>query len=160
MPSGIFGHIHRLVGRLCNALALWADWFLNLSLFGLDLRHIFQFQTYNLSVAVWGGFLALFGIATDNGVVISTYLNQEFTRKKFSTIEVGKRQTCPTLMTTTTTILVLLPILNSTGRGSAIMVPMAIPSFGGMTLVLVTVFTVPVLYCALEEFRLKRKKAG
>lgn len=152
-------------------LMLWLygqNWFLDLSLFGIDLREVFQIQTYNLSVAVWVGFLALFGIATDDGVVISTYLNQVFARNKpttvadirQSTIEAGKLRIRPALMTTATTILALLPILTSTGRGSDIMVPMAIPSFGGMTVVIVTVFTVPVLYCALEEFRLKRKQAG
>ncbi|MEZ5360131.1 MAG: efflux RND transporter permease subunit [Candidatus Zixiibacteriota bacterium] len=152
-------------------LMLWLygqDWFLNLSLFGIDLRHIFQIQTYNLSVAVWVGFLALFGIATDDGVVISTYLTQVFEREKpatiadirQATIEAGKRRIRPALMTTATTILALLPVLTSTGRGSDIMVPMAIPSFGGMTVALITVFTVPVLYCAIEEYRLKIKKAG
>jgi Cu(I)/Ag(I) efflux system membrane protein CusA/SilA len=58
-------------------------------------------------------------------------------------------------MTTATTILALTPVLTSTGRGSDIMVPMAIPSFGGMLIELVTLFVVPVLYCVIEEFRLK-----
>ena len=57
-------------------------------------------------------------------------------------------------MTSATTILALIPVLTSTGRGADIMVPMAIPSFGGMLMALITVFVVPVLYCAREELRL------
>ncbi len=58
-------------------------------------------------------------------------------------------------MTVATTILALLPVLTSSGRGSDVMIPMAIPSFGGMLLGLITVQTVPVLYCAKEELRLR-----
>jgi Cu(I)/Ag(I) efflux system membrane protein CusA/SilA len=63
-------------------------------------------------------------------------------------------------MTTATTVLALIPVLTSTGRGSDIMVPMAIPSFGGMTIEVLTMLVVPVLYCAVKEFRLKRKVAA
>ena len=72
-----------------------------------------------------------------------------------STVEAARRRIRPCLMTATTTILALIPILTSTGRGSDIMLPMAIPSFGGMTVVMITIFVVPVLYCAIEEFRWK-----
>jgi len=58
-------------------------------------------------------------------------------------------------MTTATTLLALLPVLTSTGRGSDIMVPMAIPSFGGMFIELSTLLTVPVLYSMVHEFRLR-----
>ncbi len=149
-------------------LMLWLygqDWFLNFSLFGENMRELFQVQSFNLSVAVWVGFLALFGIATDDGVIISTYLKQVFDRVRPSTIrdvreatvEAGKRRIRPALMTVATTILALMPVLTSTGRGADIMVPMAIPSFGGMTVVLITVFTVPTLYCMLAEMRVKRQ---
>ncbi len=151
-------------------LMLWLygqDWFLNFSIFGENMRQLFQVRDFNLSVAVWVGFLALFGIATDDGVIISTYLKQVFDRTKPSTIadvreatvEAGKRRIRPALMTVATTILALIPVLTSTGRGSDIMVPMAIPSFGGMTVVLVTVFTVPTLYCLLAELKVKRQLA-
>jgi Cu(I)/Ag(I) efflux system membrane protein CusA/SilA len=60
-------------------------------------------------------------------------------------------------MTTATTILALLPVITSQGRGADIMVPMALPSVGGMVIELLTLFVVPVLYCALEEQRLKRR---
>jgi Cu(I)/Ag(I) efflux system membrane protein CusA/SilA len=62
-------------------------------------------------------------------------------------------------MTTATTVLALIPVLTSTGRGSDIMVPMAIPTFGGMSLEVVTMLVVPVLYCGIREFQLKRKLA-
>ena len=53
--------------------------------------------------------------------------------------------------TTATTILALLPVLTSTGRGADLMIPMALPSFGGMTIELVTLFVVPVLYSLWKE---------
>lgn len=142
------------------------DWFLNFSMMGIDFREMFGIRSFNLSVAVWVGFLALFGIATDDGVIISTYLKQVFERERPSTIKAireatlkaGKRRIRPALMTVATTILALIPVLTSTGRGADIMVPMAIPSFGGMTVVLITVFLVPVLYCGLAEMRLGRSK--
>jgi Cu(I)/Ag(I) efflux system membrane protein CusA/SilA len=60
-------------------------------------------------------------------------------------------------MTTATTILALLPVLTSTGRGADIMVPMAIPSFGGMTIEILTMLIVPVLYCWMKEVKLSRE---
>jgi Cu(I)/Ag(I) efflux system membrane protein CusA/SilA len=134
-------------------------WFMDFSLFGHNLRELFQMGTINLSVAVWVGFLALFGIATDNGVIVCTYLQQIFTEKnpktleeiRAATVEAGNRRVRPAMMTSATTILALLPVLTSVGRGSDIMVPMAIPSFGGMLLAILTIFVVPVLYCGLAE---------
>ncbi len=141
-------------------------WFMNFSVFGIDFRELFQIRNINLSVAIWVGFLALFGIASDNGVVIATYLDQSFAANKpatpeamrNSTVEGADRRIRPCLMTSATTILALLPVLTSTGRGADIMVPMAIPSFGGMLVVLVSVFVVPVLYCAIAELRLKARR--
>ena len=139
------------------------DWFLDFSFFGESMRDLFQVRPYNLSVAVWVGFLALFGIATDDGVINGTYLDQVFRRRKPRTrdeireavVEAGLRRIRPCLMTVATTILALIPVLTSTGRGSDVMVPMAIPSFGGMTVALITVFIVPTLYCLKEELRLR-----
>jgi Cu(I)/Ag(I) efflux system membrane protein CusA/SilA len=59
-------------------------------------------------------------------------------------------------MTTATTFLALIPVLTSTGRGADIMVPMAIPSFGGMAISIVTILIVPVLYCAVAEIKLRK----
>ncbi|MCA8942087.1 MAG: efflux RND transporter permease subunit [Planctomycetes bacterium] len=148
-------------------LLLWLygqDWFLSFEVFGADLRELFQVGTVNLSVAVWVGFLALFGIATDDGVIMTTYLKQSVDRAQPTTrqeirdavVAAGKRRIRPCLMTTATTVLALLPVLTSTGRGSDVMVPMAIPSFGGMLVVVITVFVVPTLDCAVREFRLRR----
>jgi len=139
-------------------------WFLNFNFFGENLRDLFQIHPINLSVAVWVGFIALFGIATDDGVVMATYLTQTFDRNtpdnkkevRASVVEAGEKRIRPCLMTTATTILALLPVLTSTGRGSDIMIPMAIPSFGGMLIALITLFVVPVLYSWKAEFQLKR----
>ena len=57
-----------------------------------------------------------------------------------------------------TTILALLPVLTSTGRGAEVMIPMAIPSFGGMLIELMTLFLVPVLYCSVQELRWYRRR--
>ena len=153
-------------------LMIWCyaqPWFLNFHLFGVDMRELFQIHPINLSVAIWVGFLALFGIASDNGVVICTYIEQQFAAAKQGGIDeirdkvvlAAQRRIRPALMTTATTILALIPVLTSTGRGSDIMVPMAIPSFGGMTIQIMTVLVVPVLYSAVKELKFKiAKKPG
>ncbi len=143
-------------------------WFLDFSVFGVEMRTLFQIQTINMSVAVWVGFLALFGIASDNGVIQSTYLDQVFRDHNPGTIEAirestiiaAKRRVRPCLMTSATTILALIPVLTSTGRGSDVMVPMAIPSFGGMLVVLISIFVVPVLYCWRQERKLQVSVEG
>ena len=140
-------------------------WFLDFSVLGTSMRDLFQVHPINLSVAVWVGFLALFGIASDDGVVMATYLDGAFSERnaatvleiRSATIEASLRRVRPCLMTTATTVLALIPVLTSTGRGSDIMVPMAVPTFGGMALEVVTMLVVPVLYCGIKEFRLKRE---
>jgi Cu(I)/Ag(I) efflux system membrane protein CusA/SilA len=107
----------------------------------------------------------LFGIASDNGVIVATYLNQRFEQDRPGSIEAVRAATVaaatrrirPALMTTATTILALIPVLTSTGRGSDIMVPMAIPSFGGMTIQILTVLVVPVLYCWIKETKIRKQ---
>ncbi len=140
-------------------------WFLNFEVLGTNMRDLFQIQTVNLSVAVWVGFLALFGIATDDGVLVATFLRDSFKANKPASItairdavvEGGLRRVRPAVMTTATTILALLPILTSTGRGADVMLPMAIPSFGGMLIQTITMFTVPVLYSLWQEWKLRWK---
>ncbi|MCK5135267.1 MAG: efflux RND transporter permease subunit [Bacteroidales bacterium] len=140
-------------------------WFLNGSLAGIGLRDLFQVHTINLSVAVWVGFIALFGVATDDGVLISTYIKQLMDKNKPESVkeiravilEAGSKRVRPAMMTTATTIIALLPVLTSTGKGSDIMVPMAIPLFGGMTIEVLTMFMVPVLYSMWQEGRIKRE---
>ncbi len=149
-------------------LMLWfygQGWFVDFSVFGTNIRDLFQMHTINLSVAVWVGFIALFGIATDDGVLIATYLDQSFARNRPDNLkemraavaEAGLRRIRPALMTVGTTMIALLPILTSTGRGSDIMIPMAIPSFGGMAVALISIFVVPVLYSFREERKLKKQ---
>ena len=141
------------------------DWFLNFNFFGENLRELFNIKTVNLSVAVWVGFIALFGIATDDGVVMATYLTQTFDKNdptdiqeiRKSTLEAASKRIRPCLMTTVTTILALLPVLTSTGKGSDIMIPMSIPIFGGMLLDTTSYFLVPVLYSWRKEQIAKRR---
>lgn len=116
-----------------------------------------------LTVAVWVGFIALFGIAVDDGIVIGTYLDQTFSRSKIKRYEeieervvsAGLRRIRPCLMTTFTTLAALIPVLLSTGRGSDVMTPMALPVFGGMLIALVTILVVPTCYCAIKQAKWK-----
>lgn len=160
-----------LVAWAGGFLMIWLyarPWFLDFSIFGANMRDLFQVHPINLSVAIWVGFLALFGIASDDGVVMCTYLEQSFRNRPTETVPqirkavvaAGSRRVRPCLMTTATTILALIPVLTSTGRGSDIMVPMAIPSFGGMTIEILTMLVVPVLYCALQEAKAGRTARG
>ena len=139
------------------------SWFLDFDLFDTNMRTLFQVHPINLSVAVWVGFLALFGIADDDGVVMTAYLEQSFRKAHITnaeeareaTVTAGMRRIRPCLMTTATTMLSLVPVLTSTGRGSDVMVPMAIPSFGGMLIAMMSMFIVPVMYCSMMEWKLK-----
>lgn len=115
-----------------------------------------------INTAVWVGFIALFGIAVDDGVVMATYLDQVFTRKKLETIEdirnatvlAGMKRIRPCLMTTFTTLIALLPVLTSTGRGADVAKAMAWPVFGGMVVELLTLFVVPVVFCGFKELKM------
>ena len=147
-------------------LMLWLygqEWFMNFSVAGLNLREMFQMHTINLSVAVWVGFIALFGIATNDGVIMGTYIHQVFEDKKPGTVQdvrdavvlAGKKRVRPAMMTTAVAVIALLPVLSSTGKGADIMVPMAIPMFGGMIIQVMTVFVVPLFQAMWREGRLK-----
>lgn len=138
-------------------LLLWLygqPWFLDVTILEVNLRDLFQMHPVRMSTAIAVGFLALFGIATDDGVVMATYLDESFAANRpvrhtdvlEATVLAAKRRVRPCLMTTATTILALLPVLTSQGRGADIMVPMAIPIVGGMIVELMTMFVVPVLY--------------
>ncbi|MCJ7544290.1 MAG: efflux RND transporter permease subunit, partial [Phycisphaerae bacterium] len=166
VPTTLLVFVGIFVAWSGGFLLIWLygqGWFLDFSLFGVNMRELFRVHPVNLSVAVWVGFLALFGIASDDGVIMATYLNQSFAARRpgtlaevrQATVAGGQRRIRPCLMTTATTILALLPVLTSTGRGSDIMVPMAIPSFGGMVIAVMTMLIVPVLYCAVQERKLK-----
>ena len=167
VPTSLFVFSGILLAWSGGFLMIWLygqPWFLNFHIFGADMRELFQAHPINLSVAIWVGFLALFGIAADDGVLMATYLDQSLKDHahgdkaaiRDAVVEGAKRRIRPALMTAAVTILALLPVLTSRGRGADIMVPMAIPSFGGMSIAILSVFIVPILYCWMEERKLKR----
>ncbi len=148
-------------------LMIWLygqDWYMNFDFLGTNMRSLFQMETVNLSVAVWVGFIALFGIATDDGVLTGSYLTQIFKEQNPNSkelvravvLQAGLKRVRPCMMTTATTVIALLPILTSTGRGADLMIPMAIPSIGGMLLEIITLFVVPVLFAIYQEQKLKK----
>lgn len=121
------------------------------------------FYGFNLSVAVWVGFIALFGVAEDDAVVMASYCSQLFDERQPKTIqevrdtviEAAVKRIRPCLMTTATTVIGLLPVFLTEGRGSDVMQPMAIPSVGGMAIQVITMFITPCVYCLVEEWKLR-----
>lgn len=130
---------------------------------GMILLWLFNINT---SVAVWVGFIALFGIAVDDGVVMMTYLQtsiksrqpQTWLELKEAIMEAGTRRIRPLVMTTTTTIVALLPVMWSNTTGSEVMKPMAIPALGGMLIELITLFIVPVVFSICEQRKLQQSR--
>ena len=116
-----------------------------------------------LNTAVWVGFIALFGIAIDDGVVVATYIDQTLKNRILRTtkdirnaiVEAGLKRIRPCLMTTFTTVIALIPVLVATGRGADVARAMAVPVFGGMVVELITLFVVPVVYCAFLELKMR-----
>jgi Cu(I)/Ag(I) efflux system membrane protein CusA/SilA len=117
----------------------------------------------DMNTAVWVGFIALFGIAVDDGVVMATYIQQLLKRRRIETVEqlretiyeAGLKRIRPCVMTTMTTLVALLPVMLSTGRGSDVARAMALPVFGGMLAEPFTSFIVPTLYCACMEMKVR-----
>lgn len=143
-------------------IGLWLiaePWFCNFDVFGVNVRDLLHFQQYNLSAAVWVGFIALFSVTADDGVVLVSYLNHEFERRSVkgiadirdAVVTAGVQRVRPCLMTSATTVLSLMPVLTSNGRGADVMIPIALPSIGGLTIELLSLFVLPVSYCALKE---------
>ncbi|MCQ4574091.1 MAG: CusA/CzcA family heavy metal efflux RND transporter [Candidatus Brocadiales bacterium] len=133
------------------------------------------FMGYNFSVAVWVGFIALFGISVETGVVMVVFLREALERKGSENIKEKKDVTeaimegaslrlRPKLLTVSTTFFALLPMLWATGTGSEIMRPLAVPMIGGIiTSDVVVLLVIPVLYHMWMEFKLlprKRPKKG
>jgi Cu(I)/Ag(I) efflux system membrane protein CusA/SilA len=128
---------------------------------------------YNFSVAVWVGFIALFGTAVQTGVVMVIYLNEAVERKK---LEVGEHLSLkqlkeaviegavlrlrPKVMTVSTVVAGLLPIMWSTSSGAEVMKPLATPVLGGMVSSLLHVLIVtPVIFFWLHERQIRRHAA-
>lgn len=122
------------------------------------------FYGSNLSVAVWVGFIALFGVADDCSVVMLSFLEDKFKDKQPQSIaetramvmEAALDRVRPLLMTTATTVIGLFPLFLTNGRGSDVMQPMAIPSVGGMAVQLITFLLAPCLYCMVKEWQVKQ----
>ena len=116
-----------------------------------------------LNTAMWVGFIALFGLAADDGIVMATYIKERLERRVIDNIEnlrqeiyeAGLKRIRPCVMTTVTTMVALLPVLLSTGRGSDVARAMALPVFGGMLIEPFTTFIVPTVYCAYMEFKIR-----
>lgn len=148
-------------------ILLWLygePWFMNFSVGDMNMRDLFQMHQINLSIAVWVGFIALFGIATNDGVLMGTYIHDTFLERdphtkdeiREAVVHAGLRRVRPAAMTTATALIALLPVLTSTGKGADIMVPMAIPTFGGMLIQSMTMFVVPVFQCWWRESVIKK----
>ena len=116
-----------------------------------------------LNTAVWVGFIALAGLAADDGIVMASYIHERLKRRVIDNVEdlrqeiyeAGLKRIRPCVMTTITTIIALVPVLLSTGRGADVARAMALPVFGGMLIEPFTTFVVPTVYCAYMEFKLR-----
>ncbi|PIQ88914.1 MAG: CusA/CzcA family heavy metal efflux RND transporter [Candidatus Omnitrophica bacterium CG11_big_fil_rev_8_21_14_0_20_42_13] len=129
---------------------------------GIILLFILGFR---FSTAVWVGFIAIFGVATDDAILVISKINDLFKKQDPKTIEQIRStiiEACllkvrPAMMTTMTTIIALMPVMLSSGTGSEIMKPMASPTVGGLiTATLSNLILVPVLYCWIKERQLKK----
>jgi Cu(I)/Ag(I) efflux system membrane protein CusA/SilA len=128
---------------------------------------------YNFSVAVWVGFIALFGTAVQTGVVMVIYLEEAVERKRQevgsltrktlmeAVIEGALLRLRPKVMTVSTVVAGLLPIMWSTSAGSEVMKPLATPVLGGMVSSLLHVLIVtPVIFFWLRERQLNKQEVA
>jgi Cu(I)/Ag(I) efflux system membrane protein CusA/SilA len=127
---------------------------------------------YNFSVAVWVGYIALFGTAIQTGVVMVVYLEEMLAKRKaergaafnhddlIQAIKDGARlRLRPKVMTVATIVASLLPIMWSTRTGAEVMKPLATPVIGGMVSSLVHILIVtPVIFAWLRERELRRQE--
>ncbi|HYH09010.1 MAG TPA: CusA/CzcA family heavy metal efflux RND transporter [Thermoanaerobaculia bacterium] len=132
---------------------------------GVYLMWIYQF---NWSVAVWVGFIALYGVATQTGVVMVVYLHEALDRRMAqgaiteqtildATIEGALLRVRPKIMTVATTVIGLLPLLWATGTGSDVMKPIAVPLIGGMVTSTIHVLLVtPIIFLIMKRRDLRR----
>jgi len=127
------------------------------------------FLDYNFSVAVWVGYIALFGIAVETGVVMVVYLHESLDKRMVSgrvltdadiheaAIEGAVQRLRPKLMTVSAVLASLIPILWATGIGSDVMKPIAAPIVGGMiTSTIHVLILVPVFFVLMKERSLRR----
>jgi copper/silver efflux system protein len=125
---------------------------------------------YNLSVAVWVGIIALAGVAAETGVVMIVYLDEVYYRRRRegtmsslqdlyeATIEGAALRVRPKIMTVTTTILGLVPIMWSQGTGADMMKRIAAPMIGGMvTSTILTLVIIPAVYALWRGWEMRRE---
>ncbi len=133
--------------------------------------YLLWMMQYNFSVAVWVGFIALFGAAVQTAIVMVVYLEEAVARKKAELEKLDKKSLLeavtegallrlrPKVMTVTTILAGLLPIMWSTGAGAEVMRPLAIPVFGGMVSSLLHVLIVtPVVFYWLRLYEISREE--
>lgn len=129
---------------------------------------------YNLSVAVWVGFIALYGVAVQTGVVMVVYLHEALDRRIHAhelgergpitvrdiyeaTVEGAVLRLRPKVMTVSTAMLGLIPIMWSGGAGADVMKPLASPMIGGLLTSTVHVLVVtPILFVYMKEHALRK----
>jgi copper/silver efflux system protein len=140
------------------------------TIYGLTGGLILQWALgYNFSVAVWVGYIALFGIAVETGVVMVVYLHEALQHRiadgvpitndeiHAAAVEGAVHRLRPKLMTVTAVLASLAPILAETGIGSDVMMPIAAPIVGGMiTSTIHVLILVPVFFVLLKERALRR----
>lgn len=117
-----------------------------------------------MTTAVVVGFLVLLGVMFNDGILLGTYIQEQFKTHPRTVEEVhrrvflaGLRRRRPAIMTNATTLLSLIPVLWSTGRGSELMQPMVLPVVGGMVFDIISLFSVPVFFSWYWERRLARE---
>ena len=140
----------------CNVTVTTAGGFIAVWLSGADM-----------TTAVIVGFLVLLGVMFNDGILLGTYLHDLFRVPPTSIEEVhlrvfqaGLRRRRPAIMTNCTTLLALIPILWSDGRGAELMRPMVLPVIGGMIADYLSLFSVPVFYAWWWERRLAQVQAS
>ena len=140
---------------LCNATVTTAGGFFFVWLWGAEM-----------TTAVAVGFLVLLGVMFNDGILLGTYLQEQFKTWPRDMAEVnqriftaGLRRRRPAIMTNATTLLSLVPVLWATGRGSEVMQPMVLPVIGGMVFDIVSLFSVPVFYAWYWERKLRTRPA-
>jgi Cu(I)/Ag(I) efflux system membrane protein CusA/SilA len=137
---------------LCNAVVTTAGGFFFVWWWGAEM-----------TTAVMIGFLVLLGVMFNDGILLGTYIQEQFKVPPTDMDEVnrrifiaGLRRRRPAIMTNATSLLSLVPVLWATGRGAEIMQPMVLPVIGGMIFDVVSLFSVPVFYAWYWERKLAR----
>lgn len=138
--------------------------------------YMIYFLDYHFSVAVWVGFIALYGIATETGVIMVVYLHEALDRRiqahekglrgpivqqdiLDATVEGSVLRLRPKLMTVSTAMIGLVPVMWATGAGSDVMKPLTAPMIGGLFTSAVHVLVVtPILFAMMKERALKKGK--